>query len=37
MIMLDYGSPAGYHYHDARTYIPLLDRVDDEFFVWEAE
>jgi len=24
------------NYYDARTHIPLLDRVDDEFFVWEA-
>jgi hypothetical protein len=24
------------NHHDARMYIPLLDRVDDEFFVWEA-
>ena len=27
MIMLDY--------HDARTHIPLLDRAEEEFFVWE--
>ena len=24
------------NYYDARTHIPLLDRVDDQFFVWEA-
>jgi hypothetical protein len=28
MIMLDS--------HDARSYIPLLDQEDEEFFVWEA-